>query len=330
MTISVVMCTYNAVPFVHEQIESILAQSCPPDEVIIQDDGSTDGTVDILMEYAANNPRISVQINDNHRGVNQNFITAIDKAKGDLIAWSDQDDIWHKDKLKLEKEYIIDNDLWLCTHPSHSFWGNKVPSFETIEVDRRIPNLGIERTLFLGCIPGHTMLFRRVLRDIFRSKVPEEVLASISNSFIYDTMLSIVANAYGKVGFISQPLVLHRRLTSSVTFSDKKVQESTTRSVSNAMKHIANSLKYRNKVQPKIDARFDSMKHLLLCFPDVAYSSNAIDLISAYQSKLRFIKFPYQLILNRDRIFFSKEDNEFVAVIHSLYFNLVYYQYFKK
>ena len=58
MTISIVLATYNGEKYLREQIDSVLAQTLMPDEIIVSDDGSTDGTWDILEEYKNRNPSL--------------------------------------------------------------------------------------------------------------------------------------------------------------------------------------------------------------------------------------------------------------------------------
>lgn len=70
-TVSIVMCTYNGERFLREQLDSILSQTYPLLEVIIQDDHSTDGTMDILNRYAREHEVVKVFTNDGERGVNR-------------------------------------------------------------------------------------------------------------------------------------------------------------------------------------------------------------------------------------------------------------------
>ncbi len=100
MTISVAMCTFNGARFLRAQLESIARQRRPPDELVICDDGSSDGSVEILREFAAG-ASFSIRIfcNEKNLGSTQNFEKAIQLCKGDLIALCDQDDIWLPEKL---------------------------------------------------------------------------------------------------------------------------------------------------------------------------------------------------------------------------------------
>ena len=62
--VSVVMCTYNGEKYLREQIESILNQTCPVYELIIQDDRSTDRTVEIVREYQQKDSRVKLFVNE--------------------------------------------------------------------------------------------------------------------------------------------------------------------------------------------------------------------------------------------------------------------------
>lgn len=70
MKISIVICTYNGAKFLGEQLDSIVSQSLSPYEVIAQDDGSSDETWNILLEYAERYPYIKVYKNPKERGIN--------------------------------------------------------------------------------------------------------------------------------------------------------------------------------------------------------------------------------------------------------------------
>jgi glycosyltransferase involved in cell wall biosynthesis len=107
-SVSVVMCTYNGERYLREQLDSIISQTYPVSEIIVQDDCSTDETLVILSEY---DPYIKLFKNKENKGYNENFRSALYKASGDLIAISDQDDLWAKDKIEKLVTNIGDNFL---------------------------------------------------------------------------------------------------------------------------------------------------------------------------------------------------------------------------
>lgn len=95
LTISVAMCTYNGEAYLREQLDSILAQTVPPDELIVCDDASTDGTVGILCSFKeiCSFP-VTIIVNKHTVGVCKNFENAIGHCSGDIIILADQDDVW--------------------------------------------------------------------------------------------------------------------------------------------------------------------------------------------------------------------------------------------
>lgn len=100
--ISVVMATYNGEKYLIEQLDSIRNQTVAPDEVIICDDGSKDSTpkmvTDYIMEYNLSNWFYTV--NEVNLGYGNNFHQAVNRAKGDYIFFSDQDDLWVPEKIE--------------------------------------------------------------------------------------------------------------------------------------------------------------------------------------------------------------------------------------
>ncbi|MGI6224561.1 MAG: glycosyltransferase [Prevotella sp.] len=142
--VSVVMCTCNGEKFVKEQLDSIINQTYPLHEIIIQDDNSHDNTIEILEEYAKKDKRIHVYHNVPALGVNQNFFAGIKKTTGDFIALSDQDDIWELNKIELQMQAI--GDKLLCSGLSKPF------SYDDcyVSFDDRPINFNPIRTIFAG------------------------------------------------------------------------------------------------------------------------------------------------------------------------------------
>lgn len=100
--ISVAMCTYNGAEFLRAQLESIAGQTRPPDEIVICDDGSTDETESVIRSFTG--APLFLHTNEKNLGAVKNFERAIGLCTGDVIALSDQDDVWREDKLQLIEE----------------------------------------------------------------------------------------------------------------------------------------------------------------------------------------------------------------------------------
>ncbi|MDW8262939.1 MAG: glycosyltransferase family 2 protein [Phycisphaerales bacterium] len=104
---SIAMCTYNGADYLRPQLESFLAQSRRPDELVVCDDGSSDQTVEILREFARAAP-FPVRIFENRTniGLHANFAQAFARASGEIVLFSDQDDLWQPQKLaRFEQEF---------------------------------------------------------------------------------------------------------------------------------------------------------------------------------------------------------------------------------
>ena len=114
--ISVCMATYNGEKYIREQVESILCQLGPEDEIVISDDGSKDHTIQMVDSL---DKRIKVFLNEGKHGVVPNFENALKHSSGDYIFFSDQDDIWSPDKVERCLHALEDSDL--VVHNSRVF-----------------------------------------------------------------------------------------------------------------------------------------------------------------------------------------------------------------
>ncbi|MCP4038646.1 MAG: glycosyltransferase [bacterium] len=99
--VSIAMTTYNAGPWLAEQLASFTRQALAPDQIVICDDGSTDGTVEALHRYAQQAPfEVQVECNPQNLTTTPNFEKAVSLCRGEFIFLADQDDVWHADKIQ--------------------------------------------------------------------------------------------------------------------------------------------------------------------------------------------------------------------------------------
>ncbi len=102
MTVSVCMGTYNGESYIEEQLYSIFNQTQKPDEVVICDDCSSDKTVEIIKHFIDIHELKDSWVlyeNQENKGYPANFYYAMEKCSGDIVLLSDQDDIWHPEKI---------------------------------------------------------------------------------------------------------------------------------------------------------------------------------------------------------------------------------------
>jgi glycosyltransferase involved in cell wall biosynthesis len=99
--ISIAMTTYNAGPWLAEQLASFTVQSLPPDELVVCDDGSTDDTIAALERFKADAPfEVRLECNPENLTTTPNFEKAVSLCRGEFIFLADQDDVWHGDKIE--------------------------------------------------------------------------------------------------------------------------------------------------------------------------------------------------------------------------------------
>jgi len=198
-TVSVVMCTYNGEKFLREQLDSILAQTYPIMEIIVQDDCSTDGTVDIINEYASSNPAIKLFQNECRLGYNLNFKTATMRATGHFVAFSDQDDVWFPRKIERLVDGIGNHSVCFCD----LFRGSEQSK------SKRVNYKYTFETLLFRPFVGHSMLLRR---DFVQADANWKLWKE------YDWSIELAAYVYGNgIAKIDEPLIWHRTHSGEVT-----------------------------------------------------------------------------------------------------------------
>ena len=316
--VSVIMCTYNGALYLQEQLDSIINQTCPIYELIIQDDCSTDGTWPILEEYAKKYSFIRIFRNEKNEGVNRNFFSAIKKASGNFVAISDQDDIWELDKLQTQVKGIGNNMLsfgFSCPFAS----GNV-----QIHFDNRVPNCAIERMLYTGVTPGHTILVTRAFLELFFD-IPNIEKANVT----YDRLLSLVAAAYGKIQFCNKILVHSRRHINAATYTPPNDYH---KNFINILKSVARTFRLYQELRPLMRIRFGEMYRLLKTFPNDAPYKKDAQKLAYWHSQSSFgsyIKLTELCLRLRHKIFYVDESNILLSILRALYFPISCSDYFR-
>ncbi len=202
--ISIVMCTYNGEKYLREQLDSLISQTYPLYEILVQDDVSTDGTLQILKEYEQRYPIIHVLQNEKNMGYNANFSSAIYKATGDYLAISDQDDIWMPNKIERLMSNIGNKGMIFS---KSVLFDENAPEWKEHNY-YSAPNVSLEELAFRNNISGHAVLVRRDLLD----RVP-----FWDSRYYYDWWLAIVAAYFDEIVFLDETLVRWRRHQQSIT-----------------------------------------------------------------------------------------------------------------
>ncbi len=225
MSVSIALATYQGARFLPEQLDSFLAQGRLPDELCVSDDGSSDGTAALIEEFARKAPfPVRFFRNPKHGGANKNFEYAIQQCRGDVVLFSDQDDVWlpnHVERLLVP----FDGDQRIVAVASNSQYcdQNLQPlGLITEEVERfpprmreatmRLPANQLELVVRHRISAGHGMAFRRIL-------VP--LIVPFCAAWTYDQWVFILAAAAGFVTYVPEALTLHRQHESQAVASRK-------------------------------------------------------------------------------------------------------------
>ena len=216
--ISVCMATYNGERFIKQQIDSILSQLSSDDELIISDDGSTDGTLEIIASY--NDKRIKLFKHDkqiiktkysrNNIYATKNFENALNHCSGDFIFLSDQDDECLPNKYTELLKLLEKNDVVMCNYSIIDQNNNEIISsnYGSSYYSRLSFLKCLCHPQFLGCCMG---LRKEALSYIL--PFPEKLVA-------HDFWIGLLA--LGKKSFDFTETVLHkyRRHLGNVCFDE--------------------------------------------------------------------------------------------------------------
>ena len=214
-TCSIALCTYNGAKYLPAQWQSLLDQHQRPDEVVICDDQSTDDTVAMLRQFAANAPfTVRILVNEQRLGYNKNFERVMSQCTGDLIFICDQDDYWFAEKISTMSRHMVDHpttqlafcDAWVT---DEQLQGRQKRFWEWIRFDSSAKErwqtgesmeVMLDGNRVMGCA---TVVRRSFLTTLL--PIPDHV-----PGYIYDGWLGLVSAACAVIHFIDQPLQLYR------------------------------------------------------------------------------------------------------------------------
>lgn len=229
--IAILMATYNGERFIQEQIDSIINQSYTDWSLYIRDDGSTDNTVSIISSYSKKYPKKIVVLTDDtiHRGPTQSFMWLLQSVKADYYMFSDQDDIWLKNKVEIsinmikkheekEKPALCFTDLSIANENgdviAYSMW-------RYTNMDKYLCGYS---ALYAASVTGCTMILNNKAKEV---SMKYKDLNGVHDNII---TLATIKNK-GIIIPIHQPTILYRQHSNNVL----------------GVKQYDNSLSYRIK-----------------------------------------------------------------------------------
>jgi glycosyltransferase involved in cell wall biosynthesis len=213
LSLSVALCTYNGSRFLSEQLQSIGSQSRLPDELVICDDRSSDNTVAIIKSFALEAPfPLRLEVNPTNLGSTKNFELAISRCHGDVIALSDQDDIWKTDKLAyIERVFLssasvgaVFSDADVVDEQLNSLGYKLWDRYGFTRKRRRhlVAGRAFQVLLDQNAVTGATLAFRSWLK---------EWVIPIPACWMHDAWIAAVTAAISDMSIIEEPLIQYRQ-----------------------------------------------------------------------------------------------------------------------
>ncbi|MBU1043051.1 MAG: glycosyltransferase family 2 protein [Candidatus Omnitrophica bacterium] len=205
--VSIAMTTYNGEKFLREQLESIYEQTYKNIEIVVCDDGSSDGTISILQEYEKKYG-LRLYVNETNLGYVKNFEKACSLCKGEYIALSDQDDVWLPHKLATLKKVmgpnlLVFSDMRLIDEEGDIL---KKSFFKCYKMAPERA-LDVKYMAFRNYVTGCTVLFKQ---ELLRKALPFNVNVS------HDYWLAMISLNEGKLTYSREQLTSYRQHSSNI------------------------------------------------------------------------------------------------------------------
>ncbi len=214
-TVSIALCTHNGEEFLSEQLKSIQYQTLQPNEIIICDDDSSDGTLVIIQKFSELLP-IKLFQNTPALGTIKNFEYAVSLCTSEIIFLCDQDDYWLHHKMETLVKYLVENptkgvvfsnalivddelqDLQITMWEKVRFWEKEIEDWK----QGKALDLLLTGNRVTGCTVA--------MRNTFATK-SRPFPTHIHPNFIHDGWIGILASVNNEIGFVNEPLVLYRQ-----------------------------------------------------------------------------------------------------------------------
>lgn len=217
MKISLCLAAYQGSKYITKQLTYILGQSLQPDEVIICDDHSTDGTAELAADFIAKHKLAGhwqLYVNEVHKGYPENFYYGMSLCHGDVVFLADQDDIWETDKIfHMYHQMKQRPDISLLI----SDWGQA----DDAGCIKRRGRLGAAGKKHLIPVAVSDVLYQYVwpgMAMCYRARLGRQVLSEAgSRPPAHDMALALKAAAEGGFYILPRVLQYHRKHTESAS-----------------------------------------------------------------------------------------------------------------
>lgn len=210
----ILMSTYNGEKYIKEQIDSVLNQTYKNIEIYVRDDGSKDGTIQILQNYEEQGEIHFIK--GENVGVVKSFYECLKKGfeSGDIFAYCDQDDKWHKDKIERAVKFLNEEnqDIPLLYFSEFNYCDESLNFLNKSKLNKKGASF---QNSIVECISfGISEVFNKSLAKKILDSTPDDIC-------FHDWWAYMIANGLGKVIYDDEATVEYRRTGNNVSPNGK-------------------------------------------------------------------------------------------------------------
>lgn len=241
-TIDILMATYNSnIDFLKMQLDSLLEQTYKNIKIIISDDASNKKeTKDFLQEYAKNDKRINLYLNEKNVGYIKNFEFLLKKSTSEYIMFCDHDDIWYNTKVEKSYKKLIETntDLIYCNAKQIDEKGNVLHESyidykHMPKINGKNTKIAFSRHIAIGC------------SQLFTKKIKEKMLPFKKSVMAHDWISVYLATIGKGVAYIDEPLFEYRLHTNN-EFGGRSLNQNLKKWKNENGSNYKSYIKYRN------------------------------------------------------------------------------------
>ena len=224
--VSTVIPTYNQREFIRGALESAIMQIGEFEhEILVSDDGSTDGTAEIVQEFVTKFPSLVRSIgNTENVGISANFLNCFQKATGDLIAMLEGDDYWlHPRKLADQVKFLEENSDCSMVFSKIEILDEKCGTRTPLERQERLMTSKLEGADFLA--DENMNLIANFSSCCFRADLMKTAPSALFEGRINEIAVAFYLERYGRIGFLNEAASVYRMHGAGVwSGSDRRTQ----------------------------------------------------------------------------------------------------------
>ncbi len=305
-SVAILLSTYNGDRFLREQLDTLLNQNDVAAEVFVRDDGSSDGTRQILTEYAENHPTVHLDFAENV-GVGNSFMNLLYSVPDsfDYYAFADQDDIWEADKLAEAVSLLEEKEglLYASNQECVDKYGNSMGLRYGIKEKINLTAISIlQKNMLAGCTMVLTNGFYKILTDD-NHRPSSELL----HNRIHDVWIAVTAALYEGIVYDERSFIKYRQHENNVVGANSGGFR---RKLKERMKKLFHS-EYRN-------GRSMLARELCSKFPEEVKAYPLIE----FSSKANKLKYKRRLFKNQKQLRAYTGESRFgffIKVLFGLY-----------